>query len=211
MKKFFQKIFYEFYQFLLKQNKYYLFKKNIKKGFLIMGKHSYGMPDVYVFKGSEAKVIIGKFCSIGPNCIFISGGIHPTHWISTYPFRAQWNLPGREEDGMPTTKGDIVVGNDVWIGSNVTILSGVKIGDGAVICAGSVVTKDVDPYSIYGGVPAKKIRSRFSDEVIKKLLKIQWWNWEEKKIKNWVHFLSSPQIDAFLEEVMNENQNSSNS
>ncbi len=81
MKSFFQKLFFEIYEFLRKQHKYYLFKRNVKNGFLVIGKHSYGMPEVQVYKGSEAKVVIGKFCSIGPNCLFITGGIHPTNWV----------------------------------------------------------------------------------------------------------------------------------
>ncbi len=100
---------------------------------------------------------------------------------------------------MPITKGNIIIGNDVWIGSNVIILSGVHIGDGAVICAGSVVTKDIEPYSIAGGVPAKQIRKRFTDEAVEKLLQIQWWNWEEEEIKKWIPLLSSPDINSFLE------------
>lgn len=203
MKNLFQKLLSAFFEFLVNQNKYYKFKENIKKGHLVMGKHSYGIPEVHIYKGSEAKVIIGKFCSIGPNCLFITGGIHPTNWISTFPFRIRWNLEGKEKDGMPFTKGDIIVGNDVWIGSNVIILSGVNIGDGAVICSGSVVTKDIEPYSIAGGVPAKLIRKRFDDEIIKKLLKIKWWEWEEERIKNYVKYLSSERVDEFLKLIEN--------
>jgi acetyltransferase-like isoleucine patch superfamily enzyme len=201
MKRFLQKLFYEIYEFLFTQHRRYIFKQNIEKGYLVMGNHSYGNPEVHTYKGSEAKVVIGKYCSIGPNCLFITGGIHPTNWVSTYPFRAKWNLEGKEKDGMPSTKGDIIVDNDVWIGSNVTILSGVHIGDGAVICTGAVVTKDVGAYSIVGGVPAKEFKKRFDQETIEKLLKIKWWDWEEEKIRKWIPFLSSPNVDNFLRKI----------
>src|SRR5690606_7035373 len=101
--------------------------------------------------GSESKVKIGKYCSIGPNVQLITGGIHPVNRISTYPFRIKFDIPGKYRDGMPYSKGDIEIGNDVWIGSNVTILSGIMVSDGAVLAAGSMVTKNVPPYAIVGG------------------------------------------------------------
>ena len=92
-------------------------------------------------------------------------------------------------------KGDIVIGNDVWIGYEAVILSGVTIGDGAIIGTRAVVTKDVPPYTIVGGVPAKKIRKRFSDNVISELLKLQWWNWSENKIKKNIAAIQSGRIE----------------
>ena len=189
-----------FYEFLKKQHKYYHYKNKIREGFLVIGEHSYGMPDVHVYKGSEAKVVIRKYCSIAPDVTFITGGIHPVDWVSTYPFRANWRLPGAEEDGMPATKGDIIVDNDVWIGTHTIVLSGVTIGDGTVICSGAVVTKDVPPYSIAGGVPAAVIKRRFSQREIEALEKIRWWEWDHEKILKNVHLLSEPQVKVFLRE-----------
>ena len=95
----------------------------------------------------------------------------------------EWNMDKKDVAKGWDNKGDIVIGNDVWIGYNAIILSGVKIGDGAIVATGAVVTKDVKPYEIVGGIPAKVIRKRFSDEVIIKLQKMKWWNWPVDKIK----------------------------
>jgi acetyltransferase-like isoleucine patch superfamily enzyme len=142
-------------------------------------------------------VIIGNYCSIGPDVRIINGGIHPPDWVSTFPIRdfVGVDIP---YDGLPTSNGDIIIGHDVWIGTNVTILSGVTIGNGAIIAAGSVVTKSIDPYAIAGGIPAKKIRSRFTDDQIAQLQKIKWWNWTDDEVRKNIHLLSSPNIDQFI-------------
>lgn len=169
------------------------------------GKYSFGRIQRV---GSGGDIIVGKFCSIGGNVSVINVG-HNHKWISTYPFtsksmnlRGPWgNCPGGIDSikGHPTLLGDLIIGNDVWIGQNVTFIGGLTIGDGSVIGANSMVTKNVDPYTIVGGNPAVVIRKRFSDDIIKKLLKIQWWNWDEKKIKNNVPLLCSEGIEKFVE------------
>ncbi len=146
----------------------------------------------YEFLGD--KLIIGKFCAIAEGVKFIMNGAnHRMDGITTYPFNI---FGGGWEKVIPTVeqlpfKGDTVIGNDVWIGQNVTIMPGVKIGDGAIIAANSTVVKNVEPYSIYGGNPANFIKKRFSNEKIKFLLKIQWWNWDQEKIFNNLEKLTS--------------------
>ncbi len=171
----------------------------IKKNLLEVGEYTYQWQglQIDVYSGSEAKVTIGKFCSFSKNIRIITGGIHPTDWISTYPLHALTGLPG-EMKGMPSTNGEIVIGNDVWIGTGVTILSGVKIGNGAVIAAGAVVTKNIPDYAIAGGVPAKVIRYRFTEEQIEKLLCIKWWDWTKEKIVQDINILSSNNIDEYI-------------
>lgn len=156
----------------------------------------------YEFLGD--KLIIGKFCAIAEGIKFIMNGAnHRMNGITTYPF----NIFGNGwEKVMPTVeqlpfKGDTVIGNDVWIGQNVTVMSGIKIGDGAIIAANSTVVKNVEPYTIYGGNPAKFIKKRFSDENIEFLLKIQWWNWDEEKIFNNLENLTS---EDGLEKLMKQ-------
>lgn len=141
---------------------------------------------LYHYPINHDKLIIGKFCSIacGAKFLFTSAN-HTMRSLATYPFPLffeEWNLDRKNVTDSWDNKGDIIIGNDVWIGYEAVILSGVTIGDGAIIGARAVVTKDVPPYTIVGGVPAKQIRKRFSDSDISKLLKIKWWNWSKEKI-----------------------------
>lgn len=141
----------------------------------------------YISKNSNiSNCTIGKFCSIGPN--FCCGlGIHPTNGISTAPIfystTKQNGMTLCKENKAEETK-HTVIGNDVFIGANVTLLDGVKIGDGAIVGAGAVVTKDIPPYAIAVGVPAKVVKYRFPQEIIDKLLKIKWWDGDEKMLEN---------------------------
>lgn len=132
------------------------------------------------------RLIVGRFCSIacGAKFIFTSAN-HSMKSMSTYPFPLffeEWGLDIRNVTDAWDNKGDIVIGNDVWIGYEAVIMSGVSIGDGAIIGTRAVVTKDVPPYTIVGGVPAKPIRKRFADEEISRLLELKWWDWPEEKI-----------------------------
>jgi len=192
MKRFIQKLVYILIKKLVKVSQFNKVKTLIDQNQLIVGKHTYGKNDliVDVYSGSEAKVIIGKYCSLAPDIRIITGGNHPIDWVSTYPFRIKWNLPGKFQDGMPFSKGDVIIDNDVWIGTGTIILSGIHIGNGAIIAAGSVVTKDVPAYALIGGNPAKIIKYRFTDDKIKRLLEIEWWNWDEAKIKEEIDFLN---------------------
>ena len=138
-------------------------------GCVSVGNKTYGTLMVYTFNKTN-QLKIGHYCSIAPNVTFVVSADHRVDTISTYPFKVY--CAGQDLEGI--SKGDIEVGDDVWIGCNATILSGVSIGQGAVVAAGSVVTKDVPPYAIVGGAPAKVIKYRFEEEVIEKLLQIDY-------------------------------------
>lgn len=157
----------------------------------------------YLFDFTGDKLIIGKFCMIASDVTFIMNGAnHLNDAISTFPFAifgADWSN-AMEGKAYPN-KGDTVVGNDVWIGYGATIMPGVTIGDGAIIATKSVVTKDVEPYAVVGGNPAKEIKKRFSEEEIKELLEIQWWNWSIEKITESVQNLTGNKIEDIKEKT----------
>ena len=141
---------------------------------------------LYHYPVNKDRLIIGKFCSIACGAKFLfNSANHKMASLSTYTFPLFFEEWGLEKENVAQAwdqKGDIIIGNDVWIGYEAVILSGVTIGDGAVIGCRAVVTKDVPPYTIVGGVPAKPIRKRFNEETIKELQKIKWWDWPEEKI-----------------------------
>jgi len=154
----------------------------------------------YHFDFVGDKLIIGKFCMIASDTIFIMNGAnHLTDAISTYPFAIFGEDWANAMDGKTyPTKGDTIIGNDVWIGHNVTIMPGIKIGDGAIIATNATVTKNVPPYTIVGGNPAKEIKKRFSEEQISTLLDVKWWDWDIKKITQNVHLLTDNNIDKLI-------------
>jgi acetyltransferase-like isoleucine patch superfamily enzyme len=186
------------YRLLSTQENRLIIETMLEDGRLKIGEYTYGTPIIDNYKGSEQKVIIGKYCSISKNVRIITGGIHPPHWVSTYPFRSKFKQDGAFADGMPTSNGAINIGNDVWIGTGVTILSGVTIGDGAIIGAGAIVSKNIPPYAIAIGIPAKVIKYRFDAQQIEKLQKLKWWNWDNKKIIENINLLSSNKLDEFI-------------
>ena len=168
---------------------------------LIIGRHTYGEEHIAVRFGSkDTSVKIGNFCSIADSITIFLGGNHRVDWISTYPFSefsATW--PNAISiTGHPSSKGSVTIGNDVWIGSHATIMSGVTVGDGAVIGAYSVVTKDVKPYSIVVGNPAVHKKFRFTNNQVKKLQEIKWWDWSDDKINQYVHYLCKNELNKFF-------------
>ena len=161
-----------------------------------LGTATYGMPIVHDWsEGSTLR--IGAYCSIAFNVQIFLGGQHTINWVSSYPFPAFFKEAKHIKNPVGT-KGDVVIGNDVWLCANCTVLSGVTIGDGAVIASGAVVSRDVEPYAIMAGNPAKQIRWRFEEPVRLALLESAWWNWPQEEIKQVVDKLCSDNISDFM-------------
>lgn len=163
-------------------------------------KYSYGLENIRVRHwGEDADVQIGSFCSIADNVEIFLGGNHRTDWVTTYPFGHVNTETFRFHGlGHPSTKGNVVIGNDVWIGSNATLFSGITIGDGAVIAAKAVVTKDVPPYSIVAGNPAKVVKWRFTVDQINRLLENPWWELSESRINDLIPLLCSNDVEGLI-------------
>lgn len=159
----------------------------------------------YPVNGDRLK--IGRFCSIacGTKFLFNSAN-HALHSLSTYTFPIfyeEWGLDSKRVADAWDNRGDIVLGNDVWIGYEAVILSGVTIGDGAIVGARAVVTKDVEPYTIVGGVPARPIRQRFDEATVAELRRMRWWDWEPEKIRQAIPFIQCGDVSALR--AMEEN------
>lgn len=154
---------------------------------------------LYQYPINHDRLIIGKFCSIACGAKFIfNSANHTLSSLSTYPFPIffeEWDLKREDVTFAWDNKGDIVIGNDVRIGYEAVIMAGVTIGDGAIIGTRALVTKDVPPYTIVGGVPAKPIRKRFDDQTIAYLQKIKWWDWTNEKIAENLAAIQNGQID----------------
>jgi len=178
---------------------------SLPKGKVTIGRHTYGTP-IILSLWKHDKIIIGDYCSIGPLVIIIPGSGHilPKEYrnfrVSTYPLtllkKDSWKP--EYDHQHPENDGVINIGNDVWIGARAIINPGVTVGDGAVIGSGSVVTRDVEPYSIVAGSPAKIINHRYNPDQINKLLKIAWWNWDEKKIVENLDYMYGD-VDKFID------------
>lgn len=156
---------------------------------------------LYHYPINHDKLIIGKFCSIACGARFLfNSANHTMRSLSTYPFPIfyeEWEH-GIRTDKAWDNKGDIVIGNDVWIGYEAVIMAGVTVGDGAIIGTRAVVTKDVPPYTIVGGVPAKPIRKRFSDDIIAQLLHLKWWDFPPEEILPKIKDIQSGNLEALL-------------
>ena len=162
---------------------------------IVAGRYSYGYNNINVHTWDEGtSVNIGSFCSIGGNIEIMIGGNHRADWITTYPFGHihQGVLGGEGILGHPQTNGSVNIGNDVWIGNFAMIMSGVTIGDGAVIAANAHVVKDVSPYEIVGGNPAKHIKWRFDEEIRNLLLQLKWWELPLETIREINRTLCAP-------------------
>lgn len=157
---------------------------------------------LYHYPINQDRLIIGKFCSIACGAKFLfNSANHALRSLSNYTFPLffeEWGLNKKNVASAWDNKGDIIIGNDVWIGYEAVIMAGVHIGDGAVIAARAVVTKDVPPYTIVGGTPARKIRMRFEEETIAKLQHIQWWNWPVEKIRRSLPYIMEGTVDRLI-------------
>ena len=155
------------------------------------------------------KIVIGKYCSIACGATFVcAGGFHSSRALSSYPFglaSGYWDIPPEcctvEALFDVEKKGATIVGNDVWLGYQCLIMPGVTIGDGAIIGSRSVVTKDVPPYTIVAGVPAKEVRKRFDEDTIAKLLEVKWWDLPDEEVEKMLPDLVAGNVDSFVEKA----------
>lgn len=168
-----------------------------------IGDDSYGIPEIIADISDQNRVCrIGKYCSIAQGVKIFLGSEHRPDWGTTYPFNFFWP-EARAIKGHPVSKGDVTIGNDVWIATEALILSGVTIGDGAVIGARAVVTRDVAPYTIVAGNPAKPVKTRFDQSTIDRFLKLQWWDWPKQKITRALPDLMATDVELFLNKAEN--------
>jgi acetyltransferase-like isoleucine patch superfamily enzyme len=170
-------------------------------GGVTYGEGTYGVPITLLFGCPEYQCSVGKYCSLAEGVVAMLKANHRPDFVTTYPFsafRAQW--PHSDPNApIAACKGSIRIGNDVWIGRGALLLSGVSIGDGAVIGAHSVVTKNVPPYAIVAGNPARVVKYRFDQATIDALLRIRWWDWDRSKIAEAIPYLQSTDIKAFVQ------------
>jgi acetyltransferase-like isoleucine patch superfamily enzyme len=167
---------------------------------IVFGDFTYGNPEILQWN-EGTRLNVGKFCSIAGNVKIFLGGNHRADWLSTYPFNSLSKFFPESVDikGHPISKGDVLIGSDVWLADSCVILSGVKIGHGAIVGANSVVSKDIEPYQIYAGNPAKLIRNRFDESDTSKLLEMKWWDWETQHIKSVTNLLCSDNISGLYD------------
>lgn len=169
-----------------------------------VGRFTYGTKNLTLREwGEGASLKIGSFCSLASDITVVLGGNHRIDWATTFPFGHifQETFGSHKAKGHPATNGDIVIGHDVWIGLDVTLMSGVTIGNGAVIAAGSVVTKDVGPYEVWGGHPAKLLKERFDAPIIAQLEELNWWECDLGTIKKIAPLLSQPMTQDVLDKI----------
>lgn len=162
-----------------------------------VGEHSYGAP--LVFEHEYGMLTIGRYCSIALGTTLLLAN-HRMDRVSTYPFKvlAEYWPGAADGAGDHEDRGGIEIGSDVWLGAQCTVVAGVRIGSGAVVAASSVVTKDVPPYAIVAGNPARIVRSRCGESQARDLLEIAWWNWPDDKVKRELHAIMSLDVDAFI-------------
>jgi acetyltransferase-like isoleucine patch superfamily enzyme len=181
------------------------FQTLLDDGIIVMGTGSYGRPHVHYFEpagSSRPHVVVGRYCSVAAEVTFVVNGEHRLDWTTTFPISARFGLPIADNDGHPKITGPVTVGNDVWIGHRALLLGGVTVGDGAVVGAGAVVARDVRPFAIVVGNPAREVRRRFDDEVVDRLLELRWWDLDESAVRSIGHLLcAEPELDTLAREL----------
>lgn len=167
-------------------------------GRAIVGEGTAGVPKVRDYAYDSSRLIVGNYSSLAGGSVIMLGGYHGTDRVTTYPHRLMMGLPGAGEDGIPEVRGDTRIGSDVWIGTESVIMSGVTIGDGAVVALGAVVMRDVPPFAVVAGNPARPVRWRFAEPQREALLAIRWWDWSRERVIEAVPLLAGTDVDAFI-------------
>ena len=191
-------------------------KDEINKNLAIVGKWSYSTSPLKIYRWNDSKIYIGNFCSIGPEVKIIIGGRHRIDWVSTAQINAgtfNFNdnfLKAQKIKDFKNSIEDLHIENDVWIGAFSIIYSGVKLGNGSVVAAGSVVTKDVDPYTVVGGNPAKFVKKRFTTKQINFLNSSKWWELDDKLIDTLSKYLLNENVDLFIKKFKTLKHNKKN-
>ncbi|UYK84319.1 CatB-related O-acetyltransferase [Xanthomonas sacchari] len=170
-----------------------------------VGRFTYGAPAFRIWTTDE-RIDIGAFCSIADDVTIFGGGEHRSDWVTTFPLRIAFGHELAECDGHPATRGPTRIGNDVWIGHGATIMSGVTVGDGAIIGARAVVSRDIAPYSVAVGNPARQVRSRFPANQVDALMEIQWWKWPIELVEEFVPLLCDSNIASFIEKARQDSR-----
>lgn len=171
----------------------YLFWRS-KKYIKSWGVGTYGLPAINCYD-KLSRLSVGSYCSIASEVSLLLGANHKSGLVTTYPID---RIDKTKNTADASDLGNIVIGNDVWVGYRATIIGEVNIGDGAIIGAGALVVDNVPPYAVVGGVPAKIIKYRFEKDMIEKLLKIKWWDWEESKVKDNFNDIYTDDIQGFI-------------
>jgi acetyltransferase-like isoleucine patch superfamily enzyme len=173
-----------------------ILRRLMRQGRVTFGPWSYGEPIIYTFPEDRTCLRVGNYSSVGSTILL--GGEHPTDRVTTFPHRIWMFMDGAGEDGFPAPTGDTVIGSDVWSCYGAFLKSGVHIGDGAIVAGGAVVIRDVPPYAVVGGNPAKVLKYRFREDQIAELLDVQWWNWPNDEVRAAVPLLAGDDVDAFI-------------
>lgn len=185
---------FQFFRNLFRSRKRSRSRRGSIRDRFAVGRGTYGEPRVLEW-GARSTLRVGAYCSIAREVTIILDGEHRTDWVTTFPF-PYFRASARDIPGHPRTRGDVVIGNDVWIGFGATILSGVTLGNGAVVGARALVTRDVPPYGIVAGNPARLLRYRFDQETIQLLEGLAWWDWPEDTLDRAMPHLLSGNMEA---------------